>query len=180
MRADGERNRERILAVARAALEREETPPMALIGRNAGVGQGTLYRHFPSWPDLVLAVHRADVDELVALAPRLLQEHPPIEALQRWLGALAEYGRLKHGLDDALHAGVHRRLADEGTAPVVGAIDLLLAAGVATGAVRADVDGADVLLLVAFLWRMPPTEEREERASRLLDVVVAGLRTARA
>lgn len=171
MRADATRNRARILEAARAALDAERTPPMSTVAQEAGVGQGTLYRHFPTWSALVMAVHRDDVDALIASAPRLLEQHPPVEALRLWLHRLAEYGRIKHGLSGALHVD----LADEGRASIVEAIQLFLTAGAADGPLRADVDGADVLLLVGFLWRLDLTPDRDARAARLLEVTVAGL-----
>ena len=94
MRADAKGNRERIIAAARSALQEERTPSMVEVGRAAGVGQGTLYRHFPSWEDLLIAVHLEDMSRLNAAAPALLAEHGPGTALRTWLEMLGEYGRL--------------------------------------------------------------------------------------
>lgn len=175
MRSDAAQNRARILEAARSAIDAGRTAPMSSIAREAGVGQGTLYRNFPTWPDLVMAVHRNDVDDLIGSAPGLLELHPPAEALRLWLQHLAEYGRIKHGLSDALHAD----LADEGRAPIIGAIQLFLTAGAADGTFRDDVDGEDVLRLMDFLWRLDLTPDRDERAARLLDVTLAGLQRGR-
>ncbi|GAA4663982.1 TetR/AcrR family transcriptional regulator [Frondihabitans cladoniiphilus] len=175
MRTDALQNRERLIDVARQALEIEPPPTMAAVARAAGVGQGTLYRHFPTWDDLVLAVHRTDVGELVDMVPELLETHSPRDALRIWLGRLAEYGRIKKGLGSAIHSAMHEQLAGEGYAPVVGAIDALLDAGKADGLYRADVTGEELLLLVGFLWRLDLTEGRDERSARMLDVVLAGL-----
>lgn len=176
MRADARQNKERILAVARAALTAEQAPTMAAVARAAGVGQGTLYRHFPTWPDLVMEVHRADMAGLVDAAPRLLARLPPIEALAAWLNQLAEYGRIKKGLSDALHAAMREQFAGEGTYPDLTPIDLILDAGTADGSIRGDVTGRDVLLLVGFLWRLDLTADRDERSARLLRIVLDGLR----
>lgn len=171
MRADAVRNRARIIEAARAALDAGQTPPMSVVAAEAAVGQGTLYRHFPTWAELVMAVHREDVTGLIEMAPRLLDRHPPIRALQLWLQRLAEYGRIKHGLSGALHTD----LATEGQAPIVAAIQLFLDAGAADGTIRTDIGGHDLLLLVGFLWRLDLTPERDDRAARLLDVVLHGL-----
>jgi AcrR family transcriptional regulator len=176
VRTDARQNRERILEVARAALNAEQAPTMAAVARAAGVGQGTLYRHFPTWPDLVMEVHRADMAELVDVAPELLGRQPPLEALATWLGRLAEYGRLKKGLSDAMHAAMREHSGGEEHYPDLTPINLILAAGQADGSIRGDVSGEDVLLLVGFLWRLDLTADRDERSTRLLHVVLDGLR----
>jgi AcrR family transcriptional regulator len=175
VRSDAARNRERLIDVARQALESDPPPTMAAVARAAGVGQGTLYRNFPTWDDLVMAVHRTDVAELVDMVPALLEREPPARALRTWLDRLAEYGRLKKGLGNAIHAAMQDQLAHEGYAPVVDAIDRLLAAGRAQGLYRSDVTGEELLLMVGFLWRLDLTEGRDERSARMLDVVMAGL-----
>lgn len=167
MRTDAVRNREKILDVARAALGAGETPTMAAVARAAGVGQGTMYRNFPTWSDLVMEVHRADMAALVDAAPALLEKLPPVEALTVWLGQLAEYGRIKKGLSEAMHSALLERYPD------LTALDLILAAGRADGSIRADVTGEDVVLMVGFLWR---AELTADHAARLLHVVVDGLR----
>jgi AcrR family transcriptional regulator len=176
MRADARQNKTRILDVARAALNAERTPTMAAVARAAGVGQGTLYRHFPTWQDLVMEVHRSDVAELVDAAPKMIERYPPLEALGAWLAQLAEYGRLKKGLSEAMHAAMREQFAGDGHAPDVSAIDLILDAGKADGTIRDDISGEDVLLLVGFLWRLDLTTDRDERSARLLKVVLDGLR----
>src|ERR1700728_5240536 len=97
MRADPEQNRARILAAATAALAISSDATLNSIARRAGVGQGTMYRHFPSREDLLLAVYRQDVQAVIDAAPALLAAYPPAEALRRGFGRLASYGRLKHG-----------------------------------------------------------------------------------
>lgn len=174
-RADAELNRTRVLDAARQALDASAEISMHAIARDAGVGPGTLYRHFPNREALIMAVHRTDVAELVDVAPALLREHPPIMALRAWLDRLAAYGRLKHGLVDALHAVMRAQLAQEGYEPVIGAIDLLLTAARKSGDVRPDVDAEEVLLLTSFLWRLDLDEEWDARSTHLLDLVLEGL-----
>jgi AcrR family transcriptional regulator len=178
VRTDARQNKERILQVARSALSSEQTPTMASVARSAGVGQGTLYRHFPTWQDLVMEVHRADMAELVEAAPTLLERLPPIEALGAWLDRLAEYGRIKKGLSDAMHAAMREQFAADEHYPDLTPIDLILAAGRADGSIRDDVSAEDVLLLVGFLWRLDLTPDRDERSARLLRVVLDGLGTS--
>ena len=176
MRADAEKNRARILEAARTSLLENSEVTMQSIAQQAGVGQGTLYRHFATREALVMAVHRRDVQELVDSAPALLAGHAPIEALRLWFDRLASYGRIKHGLAGAIHAVMRARLADEGYGPVVGAITLLLDACKEAGSVRPDLDAEEVLLLVGFLWRIDPDPDWEARSARMLDLAMAGLR----
>ena len=175
MRSDARQNRERIVAVARAELSAGRTPGMAEIARAAGVGQGTLYRHFPTWHDLLLEVHLSDMDKLAAAAPDLLERHPPLKALELWLDQLADYGRLKRGLSDAMHALIRETSAGEGQFPNLEPFDLLVDACQAEGSIRPDVSGYDLMLLVGFLWRLDVSESRDARSARLLSIVLNGL-----
>jgi len=169
-RADAGRNRQRILAVARDALAESTGATMQSIAKAAGIGQGTLYRHFPTREDLLLVVYRADFDELVAAAPALLAAYPPVEALRRWLDRLASFGKLKHGLADVFRTATKTALHGEQYGPVLAAITLLLDAAKAAGELRPDVDAQDLLQLVGFLWHT------DVAADHLLDVVMDGLR----
>lgn len=176
LRADAEQNRARILEAARTALAASGEASLQSIAKLAGIGQGTLYRHFPNREALVLAVHRHDVAELVEAAPALLAAHPPAEALRRWFDRLAAYGRIKHGLAGALHTVTRAQLAGEGYGPVVGAIALLLEAGKEAGAIRQDIDAEEVLLLVGFLWRIDLDADWEARSRHMLGLVMDSLR----
>lgn len=174
-RADAERNRSRILDAARASLAESGDASMQSIAKRAGIGQGTLYRHFPTREALVLEVHRHDVAELVGAAPALLAQHPPRQALRLWLDRLAVYGQIKRGLAGALHTATYRQLAGEGYGPVIGAISMLLGAGQEAGMIRDDIEAEEVLLLVGFLWRIETDAAWAERTGRLLDLVMHGL-----
>ncbi|MCL6708187.1 TetR/AcrR family transcriptional regulator [Pseudomonas sp. R2.Fl] len=174
-RSDARRNREQILSVARDVLR--ETPDASLnsIAKAAGVGPGTLYRHFPSREALVLGVYQHEIQALIDLAPELVKSHPPIEALRLWLDRLAHYGRIKHGLSDVLHDRKNATVVGAAYDPVVGAIDCLLKACEAAGSIAPGHRADDLLLLVAFLWRIKPGPDGAPQAGRLLDLVVKGL-----
>lgn len=177
VRADATRNRSRILDAARAALAVSGEASTQSIARRAGVGQGTLYRHFPTRDALILEVHRRDVAALVDAAPALLTQLPGAEALRVWCEQLAEYGRMKHGLLEAVYSELHHRLGEEGSGPVVAAVGLLLDAGRADGTLTGDLRADDLLLLLGFLWRTDPSEAGRPRSARLLNFVLDALRT---
>ncbi len=174
-RADAEQNREKIVEAARAALTRSSDATLNSIAKQAGVGQGTLYRHFPTREELLVAVYRVDLRDLLDAAPGLLASYPPDVALRRWLDRLAGYGRIKHGAAEAVHAATRADLSAEYYAETLAVIGSLLQAGQRAGLLRPDADAEDVLLLVGFLWRVP-NENWESRTAHLLDLVMAALR----
>jgi AcrR family transcriptional regulator len=176
LRADAQLNRDRIVEVARHVLAASSNASLNSIAKKAGVGPGTLYRHFPNREALVLAVYRHEVQQLADLAPQLVEDHPPLVALRLWFDRLAYYGRIKHSLAGVLHAATSEGLVGETYGPVIGAITLLLHACEEAGTLRADIDADDVLLMVGFLWRLDSSNNWEERASRMLDLVMDGLR----
>jgi AcrR family transcriptional regulator len=176
-RADAVVNRARIVEVASEALAADSSTSLNQIAKKAGVGPGTLYRHFPTRQALLLEVYRREVQRLAETAPELLAENSPIVALRRWLDHLAEYGMTKVGLGDALYSPTvtHDGLANESYGPVIGALSSLLRANVEAGTIRADADADDVLLLMGFLWRIDPASDWRARASRMIDLVFDGL-----
>lgn len=175
LRADAMNNRARILEVARELLTSTAELPMNAVGKAAGVGQGTLYRNFPTREALLAEVYRADVDTLVASAAPLLELHEAPAALRRWLDNVAEYARVKRGVLAALEPSSGHELAASHTGSIGEAIDLLLDAGKSEGSIRSDVDSQDVLILLGFLSRMDEAEA-PERADRILDLIVDGVR----
>jgi AcrR family transcriptional regulator len=145
------------------------------IAKQAGVGQGTLYRHFPTREDLLAEVYRHDVDELVAAAPALLAEHEPLNALALWFDRVADYARVKRGVFAAVEVAVWRDLSAHSLGPIGDAVTTLLDAGKAGGTIRPDVDARDVILLIGYLSRLDEAEW-DTRARHLLDLVLDGLR----
>ncbi|AQA04745.1 TetR family transcriptional regulator [Mycobacterium sp. MS1601] len=168
-------NRDRILEVAREQLLNSDELRLNAIAKTAGVGQGTLYRHFPTREHLLAEVYRADVDNLTRAAPALLADFEPLEALSRWFDRVAEYARVKRGVFSALEVAVWKDLSAHSLGPIGDAVTILLDAGRAAGTIREDVDARDVILLIGYLTRLEETEW-DQRAHRLLQVILDGLR----
>ncbi|MFG2944267.1 TetR/AcrR family transcriptional regulator [Streptomyces adustus] len=175
-RRDALHNRERILTVAREALAASNTASLTAIAKDAGVGIGTLYRHFPTREALIIELYRHDIQHLIDLAPALLGSHAPSEALRLWFDEVARYGRLKYGVAEVIHAATNQGVDDEYYAPFLGAIGALLNAGAADGSLKSGLDPEDVLLQLSVLWRIDPARDGEARAARILALVIDGLR----
>lgn len=177
MRADAQRNRERILEAAVKALSRDSSASLSAIGKLAGVGQGTLYRHFPDREALIWAIYEREVDDLVARAEQLLADRPPRTALREWMSHLARFALTKADLGAAMNAPIDPRekAARPGYARVVQAVDGLLAANRAAGTVRPDATAQDFTGLIAGLWQIRPDADGTARAERLLDLIVVAL-----
>lgn len=177
-RKDAVGNRERILAAARGEFAASASASLSAIARKAGVGIGTLYRHFPTRESLVLELYRHDIEHLIGLAPALLGSYPPLTALRRWFDEVARYGQLKFGAAEVIHAATNGGLDDEYYEPFVRAIAVLLEAGAADGSLKGGLDPEDVLLQLSVLWRIDPARGGEARAARILGLIVDGLRAA--
>jgi len=176
VRSHAVRNREHILQAASEAFAESGDASLNAIAKRAGVGAGTLYRHFPTREDLILAVYRNDVRRVVNQVPELLDTHAPLDAFRMWFTRLADYVRVKHGLGEAMsHSTAAQHAINETYAPVTQAVATLLNACVADGSVRSGLDPADVLLLMGFLWRTTPDEPGRAQASRSMEIVIAGL-----
>ena len=174
-RKAADRNHAAILEVAHDLLASSPTASMNEIAKRAGVGAGTLYRHFPTREDLILAVYRHDMQKLADSVDELLKTHSPLDAFLTWFETLAAYIRIKHGLDQALHSAAIRSAIDESYAPVAAAVARLLDACVADGSVRPGLDADDVLLLMGFLWRLPPGDDGREQGRRIMRIVLNGI-----
>jgi AcrR family transcriptional regulator len=178
-RADARNNRLRIVEAAREAIAAAEPNGDDLhlnaIAQKAGVGQGTLYRHFPTRTALLTEVYRHEVDELVALVPKLLEDKPADLALALWFDRIADYARVKRGVFAAVEASVWKNLSVHSLGPIGDAITLLLQAGRDADLIRPDVDARDVITLIGFLTRLDE-DDFENRARTSLHVILAGLR----
>jgi AcrR family transcriptional regulator len=175
LRADAQANRDRLLEVARDALTADPKASLNSIAKAAGVGAGTLYRHFPSRESLVLGVYRKEIDALVALAPTLLGKYPPLKAFRLWCDRLAKFGRMKHGIADILHAVVSEQDLKETYWPMHSAVRQLMDACEASGEIHPGANAEDFLMLLGLLWRIPPNSEGEARVKRLLALAFRGL-----
>ncbi|MBN3454513.1 TetR/AcrR family transcriptional regulator [Mycolicibacterium sp.] len=181
-RADATRNREQLLEVATRVFASADTEPsMRAIAREAGVGIATLYRHFPNRESLVDAVYRDQVTRLTTGARELLAQLPPAAALRRWMDMFGDWIATKNGMLDTLVAMVESgEIAHAQTrAELLAAIDDILDAGRRTGELREDVSAEDIAagLIGVFTVAKPP--EHDARASRLLNVLMDGLRARR-
>ena len=175
LRADARANRDRILDMARGALAADPAASLNSIAKAAGVGAGTLYRHFPSREALVLGVYRKEIDALVALAPRLITNHRPLRAFRIWCDRLVESGRMKYGVADIIHAATSDQDFQETYWPMVGAVRRLIDACESSGEIRPGANPEDFLVLLGLLWRIPPDSAGEARVKRLLALLFRGL-----
>lgn len=177
-RSDARRNRDAIVAAALEALTESPDASLNAIAKRAGVGNATLYRHFETREELVLAVYQQEVRNLVLSADLLLEEQAPIDALRSWVERLARYAVTKHGLADALRKastpGSDLSSSDTYTA-IVAALDRLLQANIAAGALRPDLNADDVILALAGLWQLDPSSDWSAQAKRIYAIVLVGL-----
>jgi AcrR family transcriptional regulator len=175
-RSDARSNERRIVEAARVAFTDSPDATLQSIAKAVGVGQGTIYRHFPNREALLLAVYSHDVEALIDAAPRLLRErHDSVDALRMWLTQLAAFGRIKRGVSLAVEAATSADLGGQYYLPVIQALGGLLSAGKADGRVREDIDAHEVILLVSFLWKVDAGPGWNKRTQHLLSVVLDGL-----
>jgi AcrR family transcriptional regulator len=177
MRADAQRSRTRLLAAATAAFaEKGADAPLEDIARRAGVGIGTLYRHFPTRLDLQAAVFRSQVNSVCARAQDLLESATPEQAFAGWIRALAGYLVTKRGLSHALISalGKDSELISSCWVAMRDTADRLLVRAQEAGVVRADITAMDVMRLVHGI--AVSTEQAPEQADRLLSLMLDGLR----
>ena len=179
LRADAQRNRDRLLAVAARAFS-GDAPDVTLesIARDAGVGIGTLYRHFPTREALIEAAYRNELARLCDAAAGLLRAGPPEQATRAWMDRFIDYMTAKRGMADALRAVIA-----SGGDPfaqsrdrLLGAITTLLAAGAAAGTMRGDVEPGDVLASLSGVSLAAGEPAQRDQARRLLDLLMDGLR----
>ncbi|MGW9024169.1 TetR/AcrR family transcriptional regulator [Streptomyces sp. NPDC055722] len=178
LRSDAQRNRERILEVAVTELTRCADTPLSVIAKKAGVGQGTFYRNFPNREALVLEVYRYETQQVADSAAQLLATRAPDQALREWMDRLARFAMAKAGLADAIRQATSApgSPAKPGHTPVTSAAELLLRANEEAGTIRPGVTSDDFLLAIAGLWQIDPRTDWQPRATRLLDLVMDGLR----
>ena len=177
-RADAQRNRQRLIEVAqRAFTAGDGKVSLEAVAKEAGVGIGTLYRHFPTREALVEAVYLAERGRLCEAADELLAELPPERALRAWMDRFADYIATKREMADALRAliadgTVTRSQARE---ELSRAVRRLLDAGAAAGTLRADVAAEDVVVALVGVFSVCTPPEQREQTGRLMDLLMDGL-----
>jgi AcrR family transcriptional regulator len=178
MRADARRNYDHLVVAARKVFaEQGGGASMEAIAKEAGVGVGTLYRHFPKRIDIVEAVYRDDVDALVSLAERSLTDREPWDAVEGWLRAYVEYGRSKRTFLNELHEAFEKNpdLKPASRDRIFDACERVLRRAQDAGAARRDIDGTDLMqLLSPMCMNSTLTPSQGER---LLAMVLDGLRS---
>lgn len=179
LRADAQRNRDRLLAVAaRAFAEDGAAATIDAIAREAGVGVGTIYRHFPTREALIEAAYRNELVGVCDAATELLDSLAPEKALRGWMDRFVDYMTTKLGMGDALRAVIatgtnpyaeSRELLDR-------ALEQLLGAAVADDAIRDDISADDVLINLSGIAIAALETGERQQAGRLLDLLLDGLR----
>ncbi len=178
VRADAQRNMDALLEAALAVFATSGVDaPVREIAEKAGVGIGTVYRHFPQRSDLVAAVFRHEIDTCADAALVLAAEHEPGEALARWMQRYAAFIATKRGLATALHSGnpAFDSLPAYFQQRLQPALRTLLESAAAAGEVRTDVTSEDLLGAVASLC-MPAHNHGPDHARRMVALLVDGLR----
>jgi AcrR family transcriptional regulator len=179
LRVDAVRNRERVLEAAKAVFSAGGgDASLEAVARRAGVGIGTLYRHFPTREALFEAVYRREVEQLVELAQQLKSEASPIDALRRWLRSNIEFAATKKGMATALALAARPSsdLRDYTFDRLTTAAGTLLERAVARGELRSDVSPEDLLRTLIGMYYMHDQPGWRERVARLMDIFIDGLR----
>jgi len=180
-RADAQRNRERILAVAKVAFTRSGSDiNLDEVARQAGVGPGTLYRHFPTREVLLEAVYRTEVERLAAAQKEFSATLSPVEALRAWMMLFVDYIATKQLIAPALKTliGGHSKLSEYSGAQITEAFHSLVKRAVDSGAIRADLDPVDLLRALVGVSYVSSVPDWQASARRLVQILLAGSRPA--
>jgi AcrR family transcriptional regulator len=178
-RIDALRNRDRILEVAKEAFTRQgANTSLDEIAKQAGVGAGTLYRHFPSRDDLIESVYRNEVEKLAAAAARFAETMSPLEALRAWMLLLVDYIAAKHIIAPALNTitGGPSKLHEGSRTTIHAAIDGLVKRAKRSGDLRRDMDASDLLRALIGVSHVGSGTDWQQSARRLVDILIAGSR----
>jgi AcrR family transcriptional regulator len=181
-RTDALLNRDRILEVAKQAFARAgANASLDDIARDAGVGAGTLYRHFPKRDALIEAVYRTEVEKLAAAERKFTEAMPPVEALRAWMLLFVDYIATKQIIAPALNTfvGGPSKLYEGCRAQIQGAIDALVKRAIKSGDIRRDLDPFDLLRALVGVSNVASTPDWPQSARRLVDILIAGSRPVR-
>jgi len=178
-RTDAQRNRERILEVAKEAFTRSgANASLDDIAKDAGVGAGTLYRHFPTRDALLEAVYRTEVEKLGAAEREFAEAMPPVKALRAWMLLFVDYIATKQIIAPALNTmvGGSSKLYEGSRAQIVGAVEALVKRAIKSGDIRKDLDPFDLLRALIGVSNVAAGPEWQQSARRLVDILITGSR----
>ena len=178
-RTDAQKNRERILEVAKEAFTRYgANTSLDDIAKEAEVGAGTLYRHFPTRDALIEAVYRTEVGKLAAAERELSAKLPPVEALRAWMLLFVDYIAAKHLIAPALNTfvGGPSKLYESSRSQIQGAIEALVKRAIQSGDVRKDIEPFDLLRALIGVSNVASTPDWQQSAKRLVDILISGSR----
>ena len=178
-RTDAQRNRERILEVAKQEFTRSGTnTSLDDIAREAGVGAGTLYRHFPTRDALIEAVYRTEVEKLAAAEKKFSETMRPIEALRAWMLLFVDYIATKQIIAPALNTlvGGPSKLYEGSRGLIQGAIDAMVKRAIKSGDIRKDLDPFDLLRALIGVSNVASSPDWQQSARRLVDILITGSR----
>lgn len=178
-RADAERNRERILEVAKEVFTRDgAAASLDDIARRSGVGNATLYRHFPTRDDLIEAVYRNEVEKLAAAERRFAATMPPLVALRAWMLLFIDHVAGKMLIIPAMNtvAGGSLRLVEGSRSLIHGAFLASISRAIASGDLRPDTEPGDFIRVLIGLFHTTAQPGWEASARRLVDILIAGSR----
>jgi AcrR family transcriptional regulator len=179
-RTDAQRNRERILEVAKEAFTRSgANASLDDIAKEAGVGAGTLYRHFPTRDALIEAVYRTEVERMAAAEKKFSADLPPVEALRAWMLLFIDYIATKQIIGPALHSvvGGPSKLYEGSRTQIKGAIDSLVKRAIKSGDIRRDLEPFDLLRALIGVSHVASGPDWQKSARRLVDILISGSRT---
>ena len=179
LRADALRNRDKLVEAAAAAFaEHGVDTSLEDIARRAGVGIGTLYRHFPTREHLVEVVYRHEVEALCAAADELARQHAPDVALAEWMQRFVDYIAAKRGMANSLRVllTTNSDLFAEASGRIPLALRRLVDAAIADGSIRSDIQSSDVLHALSSIYGTPAAPDWRDRSRRLVSLLMDGLR----
>jgi AcrR family transcriptional regulator len=176
-RADAQRNREHILEVAKVAFTRSgANASLDDIAKEARVGPGTLYRHFPTREELLQAVYRSEIEKLAAAGRKFTQSMSPMEALRAWLLLFVDAIETKQIIAPALNTliGDHKKVFASSYAKIQEAIDALVKRAIKSGDIRNDLIPMDLLRALVGVANVSTSPDWRQSARRLVDILITG------
>ncbi|HVZ16231.1 MAG TPA: TetR/AcrR family transcriptional regulator [Terriglobales bacterium] len=178
-RTDAQRNRERILEVAKETFTHAgANASLDDIAKEAGVGPGTLYRHFPTRDALIEAVYRSEVAKLAAAEKKFAETMPPLQALRAWMLLFVDYIAAKQIIAPALNSlcGGPSKLFEGTRSQIQGAIDALVMRAIKSGDIRKDLEPFDLLRALIGVAHVASSPDWPQSAKRLVDILITGSR----